>query len=256
MHGIHYDVDRFKGYLRELLQKYWCEFATLPPYASNRSLGFGPGYTELDAMVLYMMIRELKPRLYVEVGSGLSTYYCSLAAQQNVRTGNPLTIRCIEPFPFERLYSIPGIDVVQREVQDVNIDRFLQLQPNDILFIDSSHVLRIDGDVPFLYLEVLPNLRKGVVIHVHDVPFPYNIPYPPEHWVFGKTGDSPYWPMYWNEAMVLQAFLAFNPAFEILMSTPLIRHHDEGFLSATVPIYKPIRYEPNTFSSIWLRKTA
>jgi len=255
MAGIQYDVDKFKSYLRELLQKYWSEFTVLPPYAYNRSLGFGPGYTELDSLVLYMMIRELQPRLYLEVGSGLSTYYCSLAAQQNEKAGNPVTIRCIEPFPFARLYSIRGIDVIQSEVQEISIDQFLQLQPNDILFIDSSHVLKIDGDVPFLYLEVLPSLRKGVMIHIHDIPFPYNIPYPPEQWVLGNTEGSPFWPMYWNEAMVLQAFLAFNPAFEIVMSTPLIRYHDERFLSATVPIYKPIRDEPNTFSSIWLRKT-
>jgi hypothetical protein len=62
--------------------------------------------------------------------------------------------------------------------------------------------------------------------------------------------------VYWNEAMLLQAFLAFNPAFEILMSAPLIRHHDEGFLAANVPGYQPVRDEPNSFSSIWLRKTA
>jgi len=223
MFGVQYDVDKFKNDLIVLLQKYWDEFIELPSYAYNSSLGFGPGYTELDALVLYMIIRQMNPNLYLEVGSGLSTYYCSLAAQQNMKSGNQLRIQCIEPFPLKGLYSIPGIDIIKSEVQDVNIDKFLQLQENDILFIDSSHVLMIDGDVPYLYLEILPRLRKGVIIHIHDIPFPFNIPYPPEQWVLGKTQKSPFWPMYWNEAMFLQAFLVFNSVFEIIMSAPLIR---------------------------------
>jgi hypothetical protein len=80
-------------------------------------------------------------------------------------------------------------------------------------------------------LEVLPTLNSGVVIHIHDVPFPYDIPYPPELWVFWQQT-----PMLWNEAMVLQAFLCFNKEFEIKMSTPLIRHYDEEFLSVRILI--------------------
>ncbi len=254
MAGVQYDVDRFKKQLTDLMKKYWDEFSTLSPYSQNQVLGFGPGYTEIDALLLYMMVRELKPRFYLEVGSGLSTYYCSLASERNSKTGDMLQIRCIEPYPYERLYSIRDIKVMKTKAQDVDIDMFLQLQDHDILFIDSSHVVKIDGDVPYLFLEVLPKLRKGVVIHIHDIPFPYNVPYPAEHWVLGQTKDSPYWPMYWNEAMLLQAFLAFNADFEIVMSLPLIRHHDERFLFKAVPIYKPVSEQPNTFSSIWLRK--
>jgi len=167
-----------------------------------------------------------------------------------------LAIRCIEPFPYEKLKLIPGIDIVQSEVQDVGMELFMQLEENDVFFIDSSHVLSIDGDIPFLFLEVLPRIRKGVLIHVHDISFPYNIPYPAEYWVLGRHENAPYWPMYWNEAMALQAFLAFNSAFAIEMSTPIIRHYDEPFLALVVPHYKPVREEPNTFSSIWIRKTA
>ncbi len=256
MAGVSFDVDRYKRRLAELIQKYADELRALPPYAEVVSLGFGPGYTELDALVLYMMIRETRPRRYLEVGSGVSTYYCSLAAARNAQEGHPLAIQCIEPFPFEKLRSIEGIEIVQSEVQDVALERFMQLEENDILFIDSSHVLIIDGDIPFLLLEVLPRVSKGVLIHVHDISFPYNIPYPAEHWVLVRDEGMPYWPMYWNEAMVVQAFLAFNSAFEIEMSTPMIRHYDEPFLAALVPSYKSVQMEPNTFSSIWLRRTA
>lgn len=254
MAGIAYDVENYKALLKELVSKYWVEFNALPNYEENKSIGFGPGYTELDALVLYMMIRNIKPKRYFEVGSGLSTYYCSLAAKENAKNGESLKIKCIEPYPFERLYSIQNIEVIQDEVQNAERNLFLELETNDILFIDSSHVVKIDGDVPFLYLEILPILKKGVIVHIHDIPFPFNTPYPAEQWVLGKTTTSPNWPMYWNEAMLLQAFLMFNNSYEIVMSAPLIRYYDEEFLKNNIPLYKSIEQEPNTFSSIWLRR--
>lgn len=253
MCGVSYEVEDYKKTLEAIMAKYWDEFQALPPYQQNKSIGFGPGYPELDALLLYMMLRDIQPKKYLEIGSGLSTYYCSLAARENARNNRPLHIQCVEPYPFAQLYSIPGIEVTQDEVQNVDKDLFLQLEEGDVLFIDSSHVLKIDGDVPFLYLEILPQLQSGVIIHIHDMPFPYNIPYPPEQWILGKEKSSPYWPMYWNEAMLLQAFLAFNPRFEIIMSTPLIRYFDEQFLRDMIPLYKSLTEEPDTFSSIWLK---
>lgn len=250
MRGITYDLNKMKAYLWDLISKYYSEFAQLPPYSQVIQSGFGPGYTAIDALLLYMLIRDRKPSRYVEVGSGVSTYYASAAAKVNTADGYPLNIKCIEPHPYKALLNIPNIECCQREVQDLDYSIFSSLDANDILFIDSSHVLKLDGDVPFLYLEVLPALRSGVLVHVHDVPFPYNIPYPPELWVFGSR-----WPMFWNEAMLLQAFLCFNKRFEILMSTPLIRYLEESFLTRVVPSYRPVAEEPNTFSSIWLRSS-
>ncbi len=249
LHGIEYDLAAMKSALAELLARYLDEFLTYPPYSQVRQMGFGPGYTAVDALTLYMMIRHLKPQRYMEVGSGVSTYYCSLAAQRNASEGHPLQITCIEPYPFEKLSTIPGIQVLPQKVEDVDISLFQQLQENDVLFIDSSHILRVDGDVPFLYLEVLPDLNVGVVTHIHDIPYPYNFPYPPDLWIFGQE-----WPMFWNEPMVLQAFLAFNKNFKISLSTPLIRYFDEAFLKQSIPIYESVAQNPNTFSSIWLRR--
>ena len=249
LHGIEYDVEKMKSEFSDLLSRYLDEFSLIPPYAALQKTGFGPGYTAIDALTLYMMVRHLKPRRYIEVGSGLSTFYCSLAAERNAAECYPLEITCIEPHPFEKLRTIPGIKVLEMEVQDAATSLFQQLRENDILFIDSSHVLKIDGDVPFLYLEVLPNLHTGVVTHIHDVPFPYNIPYPPQLWVLGQE-----WPMLWNEAMVLQALLCFNDKFKITMSTPLIRYYDESFLKSRIPFYETLEQNPNTFSSIWLKR--
>jgi Methyltransferase domain len=254
--AVKYDLEAFRISLRSLMQKYWHEFDALPSYRENRTLGFGPGYTELDAMLLYMMIRELQPKRYLEVGSGLSTYYCSIAAQENAKQGRSVQIICVEPYPFDKLFTIPGIRVIKDEVQNVGRDEFLKLEAGDVLFIDSSHVVRLDGDVPYLFLEILPIIKPGVVIHIHDIPFPYNFPYPAEYWVLGTAPGAPYWPIYWNEAMLLQAFLAFNRDFEIIQSTPLLRHHDEPFLEQLVPTYRSVAKEPNTFSSLWLRRVS
>jgi predicted O-methyltransferase YrrM len=254
LNGIDFDLDELRRNLKDLVEPYWAEFAALPPYRESRMVGFGPGYTELDAMLLYMMIRDLKPRRYLEVGGGISTYYCSLAAQENLKQGCKLEILCVEPYPLKKLYSIPGIHVVKDEVQNVKLEEFEKLEAGDVLFIDSSHVVRIDGDVPYLFLEVLPTLKPGVVIHVHDISFPFNIPYPPEFWVLGTLPAAPYWPTYWNEAMLLQAFLAFNREFKIIQSTPLLRFHDEPFLRQLIPTYRGVDEEPNTYSAIWLRR--
>jgi hypothetical protein len=249
--GIDYDVEEMRRELSSLLPLYMDEFSAILPYRQLKAAGFGVGYTALDALTLYMMIRNIKPRRYIEVGSGLSTYYCSLAAEKNSSEGHPLDIFCIEPYPFKKLYTIPGIQIISKEVQDVELSLFQQLDKNDVLFIDSSHILKIDGDVPFLFLEVLPILNVGVLIHIHDVPFPYNIPYPPQLWIFEQT-----WPVFWNEAMVLQAFLCFNNNFKIIMSTPMIRYFDEPFLKKNIPIYESIDQNPDAFSSIWLKRTS
>jgi hypothetical protein len=249
--GVEYDLNQMKTALSDLLSCYLAEFMDIPPYEQLQQVGFGPGYTAVDALTLYMMIRQLKPKRYVEVGSGLSTYYCSLAAARNASEGHPLAITCVEPYPFEKLHTIAGINVIAKPVQDVEVSLFEQLRGGDVLFIDSSHILRIDGDVPFLYLEVLPTLDAGVFIHIHDVPFPYNVPYPPQLWVFGQE-----WPMLWNEAMVVQAFLSFNNSFEVTMSTPLLRHFDEDFLRRSIPFYQSVDQNPNTFSSLWLKRVS
>jgi hypothetical protein len=250
--GVSYDLDALRRRLSALMAAFAQEFSGLPPYAELARLGFGPGYPEVDALVSYAMIRDLKPRRYLEVGSGLSTYYCWLAAQRNAQDGHRTQITCIEPFPFDALQKIDNITLLKRFVQDVALDTFAALEPGDVLFIDSSHSVRIDGDVPFLCLDVLPVLKKGVHVHIHDIPFPFNTPYPAEYWVLGDHKTSPHWPMYWTEAMLVQAFLMFNPHFRIELSCPLLRHYDEPFLRKTVPVYRTIAEEPNTFSSLWL----
>jgi hypothetical protein len=252
--GVNVELPSLKARFSELTSKQMANFLKLPTYDECAALGFGPGFPELDAFTLFSVVREIKPKRYLEVGSGLSTFYCSLAAAENAKENRPVAIKCIEPYPFPALAKIPGIELIQKEVQDVPLSVFQELEAGDILFIDSSHSVRIDGDVPYLFLEVVPALKPGVLVHVHDIPFPFNTPFPAEQWVLGKQDYAPYWPIYWTEAMLVQSFLAFNSRFEIFLSTPILRHFDEEFLKRVVPFYKTIQAQPNTFSSLWFKR--
>lgn len=249
--GLDIDLPGMRKRLGELADRWEEEFLDATgDYVANTRKGFGPGYPQFDARTLYYFLREHKPGAYLEVGSGLSTYYASLAAARNAAEGSPLRIGCIEPYPFDALHSLPDFDLVEGFVQDVPLERFEALEPGDVLFIDSSHALKIDSDVAFLFLEVLPRLRPGVFVHIHDVHFPFNGPFPADTWLFGER-----WPVYWNEAMVVQTFLAFNSAFEVLLSTPMIRHDDESFLRDRFGGgYVPLAEDPNPPSSLWLQR--
>lgn len=153
---------------------------------------------------------------------------------------------CIEPYPRTQLKKIQGkcqIQIIPKLVQDVDIDFFKILDEGDILFIDSSHMVKVGSDVNFLYLDVLPNLRKGVVIHIHDIPFPYPTP-DPEQWIFGAH-------QFWTESALLQAFLAYNSAFKILLCSSYLHYKKPKELGSAFKIYDPARHFP---SSIWLQK--
>ena len=247
--GVEYDLAEMKSRLTNLICRYHAEFMDLLPYEQACELGFGLGYSRLDAQILYAMLRAKKPAQYLEIGSGLSTYYASLAARRNASENRPMRITCVEPHPFAALKTIPDITVIEREVQSVGLGTFTALGANDVLFIDSSHIVRLDGDVPFLLLEVLPALNAGPLIHIHDIPFPYHGPYPADYWVNQAT-----WPVWWNESMLLQALLCGNRSFSIALSAPLLRYHDEPFLKQFIPNYQDIDEEPNAPSAIWLKK--
>jgi predicted O-methyltransferase YrrM len=250
--GLDVDVPMMQKRLDVLADRWEDEFlAASGDYVANTRRGFGPGYPEFDARTLYFMLREHRPARYLEVGSGLSTYYASLAARRNAEEGSPLQITCIEPYPFEALKTLRDFELIEGFVQDVPLDVFESLEAGDVLFIDSSHALKIDSDVAFLFLEALPRVKPGVLVHIHDVHFPFNGPFPADTWLFGER-----WPVYWNEAMVVQTFLAFNSAFEVLLSVPMIRHHDEASLRERFSTYTPLVEDPNPPSSLWLQRTA
>jgi predicted O-methyltransferase YrrM len=250
MTGVSFDLDAMAATLEELAAAYLPEYSQLPAYDEIKRQRRGPGFTVVDAMVLYMMLRRLRPARYLEVGSGLSTYYASLAAAKNAAEGRPMRMTVVDPFVSEATRALPGVEILAREAQDLPAESYTErLAAGDVLFIDSTHIVRIDGEVPHLVLEVLPSLKPGVLVHIHDVHFPYNVPADPAAYVFDRR-----WPMLFTEAMLVQAWLCHNPRVEIVLSTPLLRHHREEVLQRLLPGYKPL--DPRDFDthhgSLWV----
>ena len=165
-----------------------------------------------DALVAYCMIRHFQPRLIIEVGSGFS----SLVAAEAVAKNEGSALICIEPFPLDFLRKgFPGLhSLIEKKVEDLDLEFFSQLGSGDILFIDSSHTVRIGGDVNYLFLEVLPRLKAGVIVHVHDIFFPFDYR---RDWVMDEF-------RFWAEQYLLQAFLTFNSEFEVLMANAYLGH--------------------------------
>ncbi len=253
MAGVAFDLPAMERELAGMMADCAAEVAALPAYDELKGAKHGPGFTRVDALVLYLMLRRHRPARYLEVGSGLSTDYAALAAAANAAAGRPMRMTVVDPFmsAATRARAGAGVEVVPREAQDLPVDWYTsRLAAGDVLFIDSTHIVRIDGEVPYLVLEVLPALAPGVLVHIHDVHFPYNVPIDPNAYVLDRR-----WPMLFTESMLVQAYLCNNPRVEIVMSTPLLRHHQEGFLARTLPGYQPLdRQDFDTHhGSLWLR---
>jgi hypothetical protein len=202
-------------------------------------------FESVDGEILYCMIGHFRPRRIIEIGSGYSTYLAAKAILNNQKDNHDYLcdLTAIEPFPNKILQKgFPGLSrLVQKPVQEVPYSKFEKLRDNDMLLIDSSHVLKIDSDVQYLYLEVLPRLDKGVLISFHDIflPAPYR-----KEWVLKN-----HW--FWNEQYLLQAFLTFNSCFEILwMGSYMHLMHSEELRSA-FSSYDKERDWPGSF---WIRK--
>ncbi len=255
MVGVARDPDPMRERLERLVATYGAELEELDGYYEVKKKGLGEGFTILDSFLLYFMLRDLKPKRFVEIGSGFCTYYSSAALRKNVEEGSACDHQVIEPHPWQGLRDLVGDGLLVKEAQDVPMDFFTRLESGDVLFIDTSHVLRVGGEVAFLYLEVVPRLTQGVVVHAHDIHFPYTFPYPSERYL-----EKRLFPWVWTEAALLQGFFAFNDSFEILVSNALIRHDDQSKGVDTlseIPGVKPL--DPHDFDthygSIWFQRT-
>jgi len=232
----------------QYLAKFKNEYDTLPGYNSVRAIGLGAGYGVVESHILYGVVRHFKPTQIIEVGSGISTYYSLTALKKNKNDENiDSKITCIEPFPRKSLFTLSEdsrVEIIPKLLQDINIKVFKTLKEGDILFIDSSHIAKINSDVYHLYLQILPVLNRGVVIHIHDIPFPHITPDDVEYWIFKKH-------RFWNEAAILKAFLSFNNSFEILLCSSYIHYRRPDILRSVFNVYDNKKHFP---SSIWLRK--
>lgn len=196
-----------------------------------------------DAEYWYQVIRALKPRRIIEVGSGHSTLMAIAATGRNRREdpGYACEHVCIEPYEMPWLEA-SGVSVVRKRVEELEPPFFSRLQANDILFIDSSHVIRPGGDVLFEYLELLPALNAGVVVHLHDIFSPRDYP---AAWLRDEV-------RLWNEQYLLEAFLSHNRSWTIVGALNYLHRNHYEKLRAVAPYLTPER-EPGSF---YIRKIA
>ena len=179
-----------------------------------------------------------------EIGSGFSTLIARDAIGRNILDDSAYRCehRCIEPYEQPWLESL-GVDVVRKRVECVELREFGDLTANDILFIDSSHVIRPQGDVLFEILELLPTLNRGVLVHIHDIFTPHDYP---ESWVTGEA-------RLWNEQYLLEAFLCLNNSFETIGALNYLARNHAGKLAVKCPVFGAER-ETCEPSSYWIRK--
>lgn len=194
-----------------------------------------------DAVILYSFLRHFRPARVIEVGSGFSS-----AAMMDVNDKffeGKLKFKFIEPYPDRLLgllseKDIKSQEIVVKKLQDIPLSDFKVLQENDILFIDSTHVVKTGSDVKYYLDEVLPALNKGVIVHFHDIFWPFEYP---EQWLYeGRV---------WNESYFLRSFLQYNDSFEILYFNAYMGERHPREVEKHLPVC--LR---NPGGSLWLRK--
>jgi hypothetical protein len=240
--GIDLDLERMTRFWTDHLARNAAE-TPFPetPAPSHRYHMQAPTYGYGDAITLRAMILHWRPRRFIEVGSGWSSA-CTLDTVAEARLATELTF--IEPYP-ELLGDVlwdgdrERVEIVASPVQDVPLTRFEALRENDILFIDSTHVVKTGSDVVQELGEILPRLEPGVVIHIHDIFYPFEYPH---EWAVQENRS-------WNELYALRAFLTFNPAFEIVFFNDFFAQLARPVLERDCPLYLK-----NTGGSIWLRR--
>ncbi|HWY15767.1 MAG TPA: class I SAM-dependent methyltransferase [Rhizomicrobium sp.] len=208
-------------------------------YVDNGNFPFG------DAAVLRATIAEARPRQIIEIGSGNSTACMLDALDEFDLITTHLT--CIEPNPG-RLMSLlrPGdkekMHIFEQPVQDVSLEKFERLERGDILFIDSTHVLKTASDVHYELFHILPALQEGVLVHFHDCPYPFEYP---KKWV---TTDN----KSWNEVYAVRAFLMYNKVFQVRFWMTLFAKQFRSEVENTLPL----ALAPPVGSGLWLSRTS
>ena len=216
----------------------------LEDLSSQNGFDFRNGYfAEFDAAVYYSTIRRLKPSRIIEIGGGYSTRIAHLALSRNRVDGKRGELICIEPHPEPRLLDAKlDLELIEKPVQEIGTRLFSELEADDILFIDSSHSVKFNSDVCYEFLDILPQLRPGVWIHIHDIFFPYD--YPAE-WLMSKR-------MALNEQYLLEAFLSFNSQFVVHLTNHWITLEHRQLVSKIWPM---VGGEINGASSFWMERT-
>jgi predicted O-methyltransferase YrrM len=205
-------------------------------YFNNNQFSYG------DAITLYAMMMRYRPRKIIEIGAGFSSA-CILDTADHAGLED-FSLMCIEPHG-ERLRAIlrasdhSRVERLEKPVQEAPVEIFAGLKENDILFIDSTHVLKTASDVHFELSTILPSLNKGVLVHIHDIYFPFEYPH---KWLMEDNRS-------WNESYALRLFLMFNREFEVVFWNDFFVRRQRRLVEATNP-----KFLANPGGSFWLRR--
>ncbi|HNC24887.1 MAG TPA: class I SAM-dependent methyltransferase [Opitutaceae bacterium] len=239
------DIDLNEAGQQTRLERFVEHYRTQPfpaePTAGHRFHLRNPSYGPYDAIMLYAMLAEARPRRVIEVGSGFSS--AAMLDADERALGGRTAFTFIDPDP-SRLKALlrPGdearITLVEQMVQDVPLTTFQQLQENDVLFIDSSHVSKVGSDVNWIFFQLLPVLAPGVLIHLHDITG--ILEYPPDQ-IMGRA---------WNEQYLLRAFLMHNRAYRIELFTSWLMNTRKAWFEQHMPLCLE-----GGGGQLWLRKT-
>jgi hypothetical protein len=238
--GIDFDLDGQMELLRSKLAPYFGEFQ--PPleptgvgteyYLHNKM--YGP----VDAHVLYSMIRSGRPKRIIETGSGFSSKVIRMALDANAGEGHTCEYKIFDPYPGQsadiaaplKMAAAPNLQKIS--ATDVPVEEFQRLEAGDILFADTSHTVKTGGEVNYLILDVLPALKPGVIVHIHDIYLPWELP---RDWIERFR-------YYWAEQYLLHAFLVFNPEYEIVFSSWGAVHEHGEEVARIIPSFVPYDY--------------
>lgn len=198
-------------------------------------------YSYGEGIILFCMIRHIQPKRIIEVGSGFSS--AVILDTNELFFNYAISCTFIEPHP-ERLVSLikkgdkNRIKIIQKKLQDVDINIFSDLSAGDILFIDSTHVSKVGSDVNCIFFKILPYINSGVYVHFHDIYYPLEYP---KEWIYEGRA--------WNEAYLLRAFLQYNDSFKIQFFNSFLAHLYRDKLIQDMPLFMK-----NPGSSIWIKK--
>lgn len=265
MSGIDVDLDEQIDNLRRVCAPYQQEFYGNPHYRHAINQPFGSGRSRtfgyVEAQVLHALVRHNKPARMIEIGSGVPTYCTYQAMSMNRQeTGASGHITCIEPYPIDMIRHMSStadnVELIDRPIQDVPLDYFRKLRPNDIVSIDSNHVVRSGSEVNYIVLEVLPIIPKGVLVQIHDIYLPYD---------YDRDVLRNF--IHPNETALVAAFLACNPRYKILFALSMLHYGRRQQLQRVLPEYRPEadwrgmrvgEYDQGKHfpSSLWLRVEA
>lgn len=246
--GVDLSYEKSLKLLGQLSDKYQVEYEKFSnPQATQEGSfrlpngTFGCG----DAELLYSMVRHIKPRKIIEIGAGLTTLITSLAIRQNQSEDHNYTCKfiSIDPYPPSYLQPPPSevTELLKTDLQTISLADIISLEAGDLLFIDSSHVAKIGSDVVYEYLEILPSLRPGVFIHVHDIFLPKEYP---SEWLHKEM-------IFWNEQYILQAFLSFNKEFEVIAPLYALYIQYPQMVEEYFPSCKRFGCRPSSF---WMQR--